>query len=108
MKWVNVISGVVLFLAPFVFGYSGTPAALWTGLIMGLVVFILSFTDAYKWLTAAGVLTILAPFVLGFSGVGAALWICLIFGILITLMDGYRGFFSEEAKSSGSPQQGHA
>jgi len=108
MKWVNVISGVVLFLAPFVFGYSGTPAALWAGLIMGIVIAVLGFMNAHKWLTAAGMLTILAPFILGFSGVGAALWICLIFGILITLIDGYRGFFSGEAKSSGSPQQGHA
>lgn len=102
MKWVNVISGVVLFLAPFVFGYSGTPAALWTGLIMGVVIAVLGFMQSYKWLAGAGLLTILAPFIFGFSGIGGALWICLIVGALVLIMDGYRGFLSKEAKAGGT------
>ena len=107
MKWATVISGVLLVLAPFVLGYSGTPAALWTSLVMGIVIAILGLAQSYKWAAGAGVVTFVAPWILGFSGIGAALWSCLILGGLVLILAGYRGFFSEEAKSGGM-QQHHA
>ena len=108
MNWVTIIAGVVLFLAPFVFAYSGTPAALWTSLIMGVVIAFLGYKQSYKWAAGMGLVTLVAPWILGFSGIGAALWSCLILGGLVLILAGYRGFFSEEAKSSSSPQQHQA
>lgn len=103
MNWVTIISGVVLFLAPFVFGYSGQPAALWTSLVMGAVIAILGFMQSYKWAAGAGVVTFVAPWILGFSGISAALWSCLIVGALVAILAGIRGF-----SQAGSVQQRHA
>jgi len=107
MNWVTIIAGVVLFVAPFLFGYTGAPAALWTGLVMGVVIAFLGYRKLYRWAAGAGVVTLIAPFVLGFSGIAAALWTCLIVGAVVALLDGYRGFLSEEAKTGGM-QQHHA
>lgn len=38
--WVLGITGLVAFLAPFVFGYSALVAALWTGVIIGLILLV--------------------------------------------------------------------
>lgn len=105
MNWVTIIAGVALFLAPFVFGYSGNPAALWTSLVMGVVIAVLGYLKAYKWAAGMGVVTFVAPWILGFSGIGAALWSCLIVGGLVAILAGYSGFLAED---SGSVQQRHA
>ena len=94
MNWVTVIAGVVLFLAPFIAGYSGTPSALWASLILGVVIAALGYMKNYKWAAIAGLLTFIAPWILGFSGIGAALWSCLVLGGVVAILDGYRGFFS--------------
>ena len=109
-KWVTIISGALLILAPFVLGYSGTSVALWTSVIMGVLMVILGFLGSvlsYKWAAGAGVVTFVAPLVLGFSGISTALWSCLILGGLVILLAGYYGFFSVEARS-GRVQERHA
>jgi hypothetical protein len=93
MNWVTIVAGALLFIAPFLTGYSGTPWALWTSLVMGVVIVALGFMQSYKWAAIAGVVTFFAPWVLGFNGIGAALWTCLIVGGVVAIMDGYRGFF---------------
>ncbi len=107
MNWVTAIAGLVMIMAPFLFGYTGNPAALWTSLIMGIILPVLGYLKAYKWATAAGVILLVAPFILGFNGVDAAMWTCLVVGAVVTLLAGYQGFFSEEAES-GETQQDHA
>jgi hypothetical protein len=104
MNWITIVAGVVLFLAPFVTGYSGTPSALWTSLIMGVVIAVLGYMKSYKWAAFAGVITFIAPWVMGFSGIGAALWTSLIVGGVVAIADGYRGFFS----GSGTHTAQHA
>ncbi len=101
MNWLTVIAGAVLFVAPFLFGYSGMPAALWTSLILGAVIAFLGYRKSYKWAAGAGVIVLIAPFILGFSGIAAALWTYLITGAVVALLAGYRGFLSEEAKLGG-------
>jgi hypothetical protein len=95
MSWVTIVGGVVLFLAPFISGYTDTPAALWTSLIMGVVIAVLGYMKNYKWAAIAGLVTAVAPWVLGFSGVSAAVWNCLTIGGVIALADGYQAFFKE-------------
>lgn len=45
MKWLTIILGAVLFLAPFIFGYSSQAGQLWTSLIGGLL---LAFSDSKR------------------------------------------------------------
>jgi hypothetical protein len=100
MNWVTMIGGAVLFLAPFISGYTGTPAALWTNLIMGVVIAILGYMKNYKWAAIAGMLTFVAPWVLGFSTVSAAVWNCRVIGGVIAIADGYQAFFKEPGTRS--------
>jgi hypothetical protein len=59
--WVTLIGGVVLFLVPFITGYSGTPTAFWIWLIMGMVIAALGYLKNYKWAAGAGLITLIAP-----------------------------------------------
>jgi len=94
MNWFTMIAGAVLFLLPFITGYSGNPAALWTSLIMGVVIAVLGYLKNYKLAAVSGLLTFIAPWIMSFSGIGAALWTCLIVGGAVAIVDGYRGFLS--------------
>jgi hypothetical protein len=104
MNWVTMVGGAVLFLAPFISGYTGAPAALWISLIMGAVIAVLGYMKNYQWAAIAGLLMVVAPWVFGFSGIHAAVWNCVTIGGVIAIADGYQGFFKE----SGSRKARHA
>lgn len=99
MNWLTAILGVVMVVAPFLLGYSGNPAALWTSLIMGALIATLGYSKHLKWAMLAGMITFFLPSVLGFGGVITALWTCLIVGSLVALLAGYQGLLSDEAES---------
>lgn len=42
LHWINVIAAVLLIIAPFVLGYSDIASALWTSIVLGVVVGVLS------------------------------------------------------------------
>jgi len=104
MNWVTAILGIALAIAPFVFGYTSTPWALWTSLILGVVVAILGYKHSYKAAAILGLVVFLAPWVLGFSGVSGAAWVCWILGGAVAILAGIRGFFSKEAGRTGNVQ----
>lgn len=91
MKWITMVLGLALFLAPFLSGFSGQPGLLWFSMIAGASVAVLGFFKAYKWAAAASLLIFLAPWVLGFSGAIAAIW-CWIIGLIGVALTGYLGF----------------
>ena len=95
MKWVTFVLGILLCLAPFVFGFSGTPLALWTSLICGVVILITGLTESYKAAAIAGLVVFLAPWVLGYSKIPGALWSCLLLGGAVAISTGYMGFFTK-------------
>jgi lysylphosphatidylglycerol synthetase-like protein (DUF2156 family) len=99
MNWVTIIGGVALFLAPFTTGYTGTPAALWTSLIMGVTIAVLGYLKNYKWAAVAGLITFVAPMLLGFSNDSTAMWNCMVIGGVIAIADGYQAFFKESGAS---------
>lgn len=105
MKRAIIISGVMMVVAPFLLGYRGNPAALWTSLIMGALIAILSYLKHFRWAMLAGMITFFLPFALGFSGVGTALWTCLIVSSLVTILAGYQGFLSDEAELGWAHQR---
>ncbi len=87
MYWITGLLGLALIAAPFVLGYSGNAAALWTDMVLGALVAIASAwkliaQDKVNWEYWAagilGILAIIAPFVMGFSTLTAALWATLV------------------------------
>lgn len=98
MFWVTGILGLALVLAPFVLGYSDNAGALWSSIILGGVVVLVSLyeglvrdkSDWEYWLAGlAGVLSILAPFLLNFSAVATAMWVSIILGLLVVIVAGF-------------------
>ncbi len=98
MYWLTGLLGILLIIAPFVLSFQSDPPALWSTVILGLAVLIVS---AYKavthdharweyWAAAIiGILAIIAPFVLGFSTLATALWASVILGIIVLILSAY-------------------
>ncbi|MCU0494034.1 MAG: SPW repeat protein [Chloroflexaceae bacterium] len=98
MFWVTGIFGLALIAAPFAFGYSTNPAALWSSVILGAIVTLVSgykllVNDRATWedwaQIVAGVALLLMPFLFGFSVITAALWTCIIVGAALILLPSY-------------------
>jgi hypothetical protein len=104
MYWVTAALGAAMCVAPFLLGYRDNSAALWTSLIVGIAVIVLSGLEAIdarkqKWeywaAGIAGLLAVLAPFVFGFTTVTLAMWTTIGCGLLILLISGYEVFAVE-------------
>jgi len=66
--WINLVCGVLLFISPWVLGFSGDQAAAWTGWIGGVVIAVMGlaalaqFAEWEDWVALiAGVLMIISP-----------------------------------------------
>lgn len=101
MYWVTGISGLLLVVAPFILGFSSSPVALWSSLILGAAVLVMSVIKAIAQDTAnweywvagiAGLLAIIAPFILGFSALSTALGTSIVLGVVIAILAGYQIF----------------
>jgi hypothetical protein len=88
-RWVNLIAGILLFIAPWVLLYNGDPTAAWDSWILGALIAIFAFIgllsktvgDWSQWIVGiCGVLAFISPWVLGFASNGSAFWSCLILG----------------------------
>ncbi len=98
MYWITGILGILLIVAPFVLGYSSDMPALWSNIILGLAVLIVSaikglIPDTTRWeyviAGLGGLLAIVAPFVLRFSVVALALWASIILGAVVLVLAVY-------------------
>jgi uncharacterized membrane protein len=105
MYWITGILGLALVAAPYVLGYSDNTTAMWTSVILGLVVVLVSIIegvvrDPSKWeywvAGIAGLLALIAPFALGFSSLATAMWFTVVVGALLLILDGYEIFFVKE------------
>ncbi len=95
LTWTTFVLGLWLVLAPFALMYSGTTAALWEDIIVGLLIAIFAFWHAYgaetqdmkgvSWaIVALGVWSILGPLAWGYSGV--ALWNDVVVGLVVAVL----------------------
>lgn len=87
---IGVVLGVLLFLSPWIIGFSGMAAAAASAWVIGVatvVIFSIALAKPQQWEEwvnlVLAVLLILSPFVLGFTGVVGAAWTHWILGILI-------------------------
>lgn len=96
--------GLLSVAAPFVLGYSGDTAALYTSLGVGgilIVTTILEWAAEDKqmweyWVAGVvGIGAIAAPFALGFSGLTSAVWTMVIVGLVTVLAVGTKLFFGK-------------
>lgn len=102
MFWITAILGVALGVAPWILGYAGHVAAMWTSVILGLVVFIASAAGLIarppqeRWeywaIGLAALAAFVAPFVLGYSDHAEPLWTALILGATLLLLDAFELF----------------
>ncbi len=96
--WLTVVIGMLLFIAPFVFGATANQAAAWTAYAGGALLAIAGVWSLInpspanhfaEWgEVVIGVLVFLAPWVLGFTGLTAMAWSAWIAGILAVVFAG--------------------
>ena len=95
--WLTVVVGVLLFVAPFIFGAgAGTPATL-TAYIGGVLLVIAGVwslsspsNQAAEWAAVVvGVLVFIAPWVIGFTSLTPIAWSAWIAGLLAVVLGGW-------------------
>jgi hypothetical protein len=105
MYWLTGILGLAMAVAPFALGYRDHTFAMWTSVILGVVVLLASLYEGMderqaKWewwvVGLAGVLAVIAPFAFGFTTMTVAFWAMLILGALVAILAGYEAFFVQE------------
>lgn len=103
MYWVTGLLGLAFIVAPFALGYSGDPFALWTSIVLGVIVALVSgykavAHDTARWeyvvAAIAGLLAVFAPFIFGFTALTIAMWTSIILGAILAILAGYQGFFA--------------
>lgn len=102
MLWILGIFGLLLALAPFLFGYSHHLIATITSMILGGAVMYTSLFEGTEENTGkveyviTGVIgfgAILAPFLLGFEHIQIAMWISIGIGFLLTVFASFKLYF---------------
>ena len=104
MIWFTAFLGLLLILAPFVMNYADNPLALWTSIIVGVIVLGVSLYkgirhDNARWeymvIAIVGLLAVFAPFILGFDAINMAVWTLIILGGILAIIAGFEGFFAK-------------
>jgi hypothetical protein len=99
MYWLTGIFGVFLIVAPFILGYAGNVLGMWTSIITGILVLVVSAIkgvqrDATLWeyrvAGVLGLLALIAPFVLGFRAQPTPLDANVILGAVLIVVAGYQ------------------
>jgi small neutral amino acid transporter SnatA (MarC family) len=99
MFWLTLLLGLVLVLAPWAFGYVDNTIALWTSVILGAVMALVSGYKATArdmanweyWIAGiAGLLALIAPFVLNFGTERTAIWTVTIIGGITLVVSAYQ------------------
>lgn len=97
MYYLTGLAGIILIIAPYIFGYATNAPALWTSLVAGIVVLVASIWEGIEtrkedweyWVAViVGILAILAPFALGFGSIASAMWTSVVMGASIAILAG--------------------
>ncbi len=96
-KWITILLGMALILAPSVTGYIDNPTAFWTSVILGSVVAVLGYLKKHGAAAVVGIIILMAPWVLGFHTDASALWSCLVVGGTVGPWSEYRAIAEHRA-----------
>ncbi len=97
-NWVALVLGVILFIAPWIFGTSTHTTSSWDAWVLGIIGVILALWAlgvprmalVPDWITVVlGVVLFISPWVLGFATVTAAAWAAWIIGVLFVIAAGW-------------------
>jgi heme/copper-type cytochrome/quinol oxidase subunit 3 len=90
--WINLALAVLLFVSPWVVGYSADTRAAWSACLAGMAIAALAlaalavFAEWEEWLALLlGVWVVAAPWVLGFSANVYAHWTHVVLGALVAV-----------------------
>ncbi len=92
--WINAIAGILLFIAPWVLGYSTqNTTAYVASLVLGALIAIFAFIGMARgaglwtmWVSGIlGILAFIAPWVLGFANLSTAFWAHIILGAIAVI-----------------------
>ncbi len=106
MDWMIAALGSLLFIGPFVMGFSANGAAMWTCIVLGVVVAVAGGykavakdNDRWECMVAglAGIVAIIAPFIFGFGNNPTAMWTSIILGLGVAVLAGWHYFQSTRA-----------
>ena len=97
MFWLIGLLGLALIVAPFVLGFNDGSTAMWSSIVLGAVILVVSVLEGVLrdlstweyWLAGlAGILAVVAPFVLQFNTAvqSTPMWTSIILGALVTLL----------------------
>ncbi len=97
--------GLAFVIAPFLFNYSENTAALWTSLVGGGIIMLLSYFEGlaedkgrWEYIAAAvvGVITVVAPFVFGFDKNTTPMLASVVVGTILFLIAGSKLYFGNK------------
>ena len=91
----NILAGIWVFFSPWIFGYAGDAAALWSSLMSGAIIVLIGAyrtfapgaNPGWSWVNfIVGLWVIITPWVYGYAFNGAAVWDKVIAGIIIAFL----------------------
>ncbi len=90
--WINLVCGVLLFISPWVLGFSGEVMAARTAWVGGIVIAVMAiaalvqFAEWEDWVALiVGVLMVISPWALGFAAMYYAVWAFVVLGLIVAL-----------------------
>jgi uncharacterized membrane protein HdeD (DUF308 family) len=91
-NWINLVCAVLLFISPWVLGFSGETMAARTAWIGGVIIAVMAiaalvqFAEWEEWVALiVGLAVAISPWVLGFTAVHAALAASVILGLIVAI-----------------------
>ena len=99
MYWATGTLGFLFAISPYLFGYSDNFAALWTSLLLGGAVIVVSFVEGvargkqqweYVAAVLAGLAAVVSPFMFGFGNHQVATWTTIGIGVVVAFLAGIR------------------
>lgn len=107
MYWFTGILGLLFAAAPFVLQYNDNQPALWTSLLVGAGIVLVSALEAieqdkdaleYWGIIILGAVAVASPFLFGFDHVTEAMWTSVIAGGLMAVAAGGRLLVTSEPR----------
>ena len=90
---INLLLAAVLFLAPWLWSFTGTTAAAWNAWISAAVIGVIALAAVFafapweEWLNLAlGVWVAVSPWILGFTAIASALYAHVVLGLAIAVL----------------------
>jgi hypothetical protein len=91
----NILAGVWVSVSPWLFGYSGDPAAMWASVVSGLIIVGIGLArtlrpatnPGWSWVNfIVGLWVVITPWVYGYTFNIPAVWSDVIVGLMVALL----------------------